>query len=81
MQLLKQSAQEVKAFKKLCSTAFACEADAQQALTTFEQGLQVTGLHEITLCPRHTIVSEGDRAKAFHPSKCATILQGLSPLG
>jgi transposase len=49
-QLLKQSAQEVKAFKTLCATAFACEADAQQALTTFEQGLQVTGLHEITRC-------------------------------
>ncbi len=31
----KQSDQEVKAFKTLCRTAFACEADAQQALTTF----------------------------------------------
>ena len=31
----KQSDQEVKAFKTLCRTAFACEADAQQALATF----------------------------------------------
>ena len=31
-QWLKQSADEVKAFKTLCCTAFACEADARQAL-------------------------------------------------
>jgi hypothetical protein len=42
----KQSAQEVRAFKRLCRTAFACEADAQQALTRFEAALQTTFLHE-----------------------------------
>lgn len=50
-QLLKHSDQEVKAFKKLCDTAFACEADAQQALATFAQGLQATFLDKSTVRP------------------------------
>jgi transposase len=50
-QLLKHSTQEGKAFKKLCRTAFACEADAQQALATFAQGLQATVLAQSTLRP------------------------------
>ena len=47
----KHSDQEVKAFKSLCRTAFACEADAQQALTSFAAGLQATFLHESTVSP------------------------------
>jgi transposase len=47
----KQSDQEGKAFKTLCRTAFACEADAQQALTSFVAGLQTTFLHDSTVCP------------------------------
>jgi transposase len=47
----KQSDQEVSAFKTLCRTAFACAADAQQALTSFEAGLQTTFLHASTVCP------------------------------
>jgi transposase len=43
-QLRKQSDQEGKAFQQLCSTTFACEADARQALATFVQDLQVTCL-------------------------------------
>jgi transposase len=35
-----QSDKETKALKKLCRTTFACEADARQALSTFEQDLQ-----------------------------------------
>jgi transposase len=50
-QWCKQSAQEVTAFKTLCRTAFACEADAQQALTRFVAGLQTTLLHNSTVCP------------------------------
>lgn len=46
-----QSDQEVNAFKRLCRTAFACEADAQQALTRFVAGLQTTFLHDSTVCP------------------------------
>ena len=47
----KQSEQEGKAFKTLCRTAFACEADAQQALTRFVAGLQTTFLHDSTVRP------------------------------
>ena len=47
----KQSDQEGKAFKRLCRTAFACEADAQQALTRFGADLQTTFLHDSTVCP------------------------------
>jgi transposase len=46
-----QSDQEGRAFKRLCRTAFACEADAQQALTSFGAGLQTTLLHASTVCP------------------------------
>jgi len=37
------------ASKKLCSTPFACEADARQALGTFEQTLQATFLSTSTV--------------------------------
>jgi transposase len=47
--LLKQSAEEVKACKQLGRTAFACAADAQQALATFAQGLQATFLAKSTV--------------------------------
>jgi transposase len=47
----KQSDHAVKAFKTLCRPAFACEADAQQALTRFAAGLQTTFLHASTVCP------------------------------
>jgi hypothetical protein len=40
--LRQQSDKEVKAWKKLCGTIFAREADARQALATFEQALQAT---------------------------------------
>ena len=46
-----QSDQDVRAFKTLCRTACACEAAAQQALTSFGAGLQTTFLHDSTVCP------------------------------
>ena len=46
-----QSDQEAKAFRTLCRTAFACEADAQQALARFAEGLQTTFLHDSAVCP------------------------------
>ena len=48
-QWLKQSAHEVKAFKTLCRTAFACEADAHQALARFAHDVQTTFLHDSTV--------------------------------
>ena len=46
---LNQSTQEVKAFKKLCRTSFACEADARQALQAFQRTLQATELTQVTI--------------------------------
>jgi ferric-dicitrate binding protein FerR (iron transport regulator) len=48
-QWLKQSDQDLKAFHKLCRTAFAWAADGQQALRAFEQGLQVTQCTQVTI--------------------------------
>jgi transposase len=50
-QWLTQSADEVKAFKTLCRTAFACEADAHQALARFAHDVQTTFLHDSTVSP------------------------------
>ena len=49
---LKHSKADAKAFQKLCRTAFACAADAQQALTTCAHGLQAASLHDGTIYPR-----------------------------
>jgi transposase len=49
---LQQSEAEAKAFQKLCRMAFACAADAQQALTTFAHGLQAASVHEGTIYSR-----------------------------
>ena len=47
----KQSDQDLKAFHKLCHSTFACEADALQALSACEQGLQVTPCAQVTIRP------------------------------
>ena len=44
-----QSDKELKALRKLCATTFACEADARQALLTFEQDLHATFLSASTV--------------------------------
>jgi transposase len=48
---LQQRVAEAKAFQTLCRTAFACAADAQQALTTFTHGWQAASVHEGTIYP------------------------------
>lgn len=50
-QLRTQSEQAVNAFKKLCGPAFACEAEAQQALATVAQGVQATFLATSSVGP------------------------------
>lgn len=65
--LFKQSTAEVKAFQKLGRTVFACEADAQQALATFAQGLQATNLHEVSLQPTRRYAKRGRPGKASVP--------------
>ena len=59
-QLDPQSDQEVNAFKKLCQATFACEADARQALLTFEQNLQATFL---SASPVHATPRYGKRGR------------------
>jgi transposase len=44
-----QSDQDLQTFHKLCRTAFACEADARQALSVLEQDLQVTQCTQVTI--------------------------------
>jgi transposase len=46
---LKHSENEVKAFQKLCRREFACEADARQALETFEPRLTYTQVQTATI--------------------------------
>jgi transposase len=75
-QLLKPSDQEVKAFKKLCGTAFACEADAQQALSTFEQGLQATVLAKCTVRPTPRYGQRGRPGQGAPPAHMVYYLEG-----
>jgi hypothetical protein len=46
-----QSAQAGRTCKRLCRTAFACEAAAQQALTRFAADWQTTVRHDRLVCP------------------------------
>jgi hypothetical protein len=61
--LLKPSAQAVQAFRNLCGTTVAWEADAQQALSRFEPGLQATGLEQRTVRPTPR---DGQRGRPGH---------------
>ena len=74
-QWLKQSAHEVKAFKTLCRTAFACEADAHQALarlpTTCRRRFSMTARST----PRPSMGSGGAQALAPSPTSSSTISQ------
>jgi transposase len=75
-QLRQQSDKEVKAFKKLCRTSFACEADAQQALSTFAQGLQATFLttHTVGAQPRYG--KRGRPGREAHPAQVIYQIEG-----
>jgi transposase len=75
-QLLKQSEQEVKAFKQLCRTAFACEADAQQALTTFAQRMQATFVAQSTVRPISRYAKRGRPGQGTPPDQIVYQLEG-----
>jgi transposase len=75
-QLLKQSAAEVKAFRRLGRTAFACEADAQRALATFAQGLQATRLHEVTIQATFRYARPGRPGKVTVPDAQVYSIEG-----
>ena len=55
-----QSDQDLTAFTKLCRTAFACEADAQQALRDCAHSVQVTQCTQVTMRP---LVRYGKRGR------------------
>jgi len=71
-----QSAQEVNAFKTLCRPAFACEADAQQALTSFEASLQTTFLHASTVCPTPHYGKRGRPGPGAQPAQIVYHITG-----
>jgi transposase len=75
-QLSQQSAKEVGAFQHLCRTAFACETDAQQALSTFEQGLQSTYLHQVTLRPTPRYRKRGRPGHGVQPDQVLYHIDG-----
>jgi transposase len=75
-QWLKQSAHEVKAFKTLCRTAFACEADAQQALAHFAHDLQTTFLHYSTICPTPHYGKRGRPSPGAQPAQIVYHIAG-----
>jgi transposase len=78
-QLLTHSAQEVKAFKKLCCMTFACEADARQALATFVRGLQATILHEVAVHPKRRYGRRGRPGSEAQPAQVVyTIIGALA---
>jgi transposase len=75
-QLRTHSAQEVKAFKKLCGTAFACEADAQQALAAFAQGLQATFLATSSVGPTSRYGKRGRPGSGSPPASVVYHING-----
>jgi transposase len=72
----KQSDQEVKAFRTLCRTAFACEADAQQALARFARALQTTFLSESTVCPTPHYGKRGRPGPGAQPAQIVYHIAG-----
>jgi transposase len=75
-QFLKHGAKEAQAFQKLCGTAFACEADAQQALATFTQGLQATYVQESAVRPTARYGKRGRPSQGAQPVQVVYHLAG-----
>jgi hypothetical protein len=75
-QLRKQSEKEAEAFKKLCHATFACEADAQQALATFE-GVQAIALHAFTIRAKPRYDKQGRPGPDIPPAQVVYQLEGM----
>lgn len=71
-----QSDHEGKAFKKLCGTPFACEADARQALGTFERALQATFLSTSTVRPQPRYGKRGRPGQDTQPVQVVYHIDG-----
>ncbi len=71
-----ERAAELKAFKKLGRTAFACEQDARQALDAFRQSLQATRVERPTI---RAVACDGKRGRPTPdtvPAKGAYVVEG-----
>jgi hypothetical protein len=79
-QLLKHSEQEGKAFKQRCRTVCAGEAEAQQALATFAQGLQATFVAQNTIRPTPHDAKRGRPGHGTHPDQGVYQLDGALAL-
>jgi transposase len=75
-QLLKQGQREGAAFQKLGRMTFACEADAQQALATFTQGLQATCLQEVTVRATPRYRTRGRPSQGAQPAQIIYPIEG-----
>src|ERR671925_223183 len=75
-QLLQSSNEEVKGFKKLCRTPFACEADACQALSTFGHGLQATFLSTVTVRSTLGYGKRGRPSQDAPPARVVYTIEG-----
>jgi transposase len=75
-QLRTQSPDAVKAFQQLCRTAFACEAEAQQALRAFVQALQATGVRQATIRPMPRDAKRGRPSAAAPPAQVLSQIAG-----
>jgi transposase len=74
--LLTQSTDELKAFKKLCRAAFACEADAQQALAAFAHGLHATALSAVAIRVRPRYRVRGRPGQGAQPDQLVYQIEG-----
>ena len=75
-QLLKHSDKDSKAFKQLCGTPCACEADAWQALATYERSLQATFLRETTVRPSSRYGKRGRPGQGAQPDQVVYQIDG-----
>jgi transposase len=73
---LKQSAHDVKAFQTLCRTAFACVADASQALARVTPTLQTAFLPTSTVCPRPRYGKRGRPSPHAQPEQIVSHITG-----
>ena len=71
-----QSDREVKAFQTLCRTAFACEADAQQALARFAHDVQTTFLHDSLIYPTPQYGKRGRPGPGAQPEQTVYHIAG-----
>jgi transposase len=72
----KQSDHEVKAFQTLCRTAFACAADAHQALARFAHALQTTLLYESPVYPTPHYGKRGRPGAGAQPAQLVYHIAG-----